>query len=216
VDDPEPQQQATADPDPVTTAARLVVGAASLGFDAVAGRLRAWGREPSPVTPPTTTTDAADAGSLSAAVMGAAARGARAAASLGTLGADLVGRGIRTAEGATDAVGKLVPDFLNEPIDRVRERARRRIRRLGAVGQDELDRSRAIARAALDDGLDAVFARLADSRELQFVIRAQSVTAAEEAVDGIRDQAARIDDRLEGAARRLIGRRPRPPSTRSQ
>jgi len=35
-------------------------------------------------------------------------------------------------------------------------------------------------------------------------------------MDGIRDQAARIDDRLEGAARRLIGRRPRPPSTRSQ
>lgn len=202
--------------DPVATAARLVVGATSLGFDALAARLRAWSSETSPVPDPPPPAEPEETDSVADAVLGAAARGVRTATSLGARGAELVIRGLHAAEGATDTVGKLVPDFLNEPIDRVRERTQRRIRRLGAVGRDELNRSRAIARAALNDGLDAVISRLADNRELRFVIRAQSTSAAEEAIDGLRGEAARVDDRLEGAARRLLRRRPRPPAATAQ
>lgn len=213
VQPPAPSPSPTAEPDPVVTATRLLVGTASLGLEAFASRLRSLAEEP-PVTEPGTHTTEADREEPSVADMmvGIAARGARGAVSLGARGAGLAVRGMRRAEGTTQAVGGLVPDFLNEPIDRVRERARQRIRRLGDVGREELERSRAIARDALDEGLDALIRRLADSRELQLVIRTQSVTAGEEAVGSIRDQTARIDDRLEEAARKLLRRRPRSPA----
>jgi hypothetical protein len=199
--------------DAVTTGVRLVIGTASLGLEALTSRLRALGDQPN--VPDATPPSLAETASASDIVVGLASRGVRAAFSLGARGADLALRAARTTGAASETLEKLVPDFLNEPMDQARDRARERIRRLGATGKEELDRSRAIARAALEDGLDALFARLADSRELQFVIRTQSVTAAEEAVDGIRDEAARIDDRLEGAARRLLGRRPKPPAVPS-
>jgi hypothetical protein len=211
----EPQSEPR-EPDPVVTAARLLMGAASLGFDALTERLRAWSSEMSPDPAPPASPELAEAGSVADAVLGAAARGVRTASSMGARGADLASRWLQTAQDATDTVGKLVPDFFNEPLDRARERARQRVRRLGAAGREELNRSRAIARAALNDGLDAVISRLADNRELRFVIRAQSTSAAEEAVDGLRGEAARIDDRLEGAARRLLRRRPRPPTATAQ
>jgi hypothetical protein len=202
-------------PDALTTAARLVLGTASLGIEALTSRLQEWGRQAAAAEATGATTPApegeADASATDLAIA-FAARGARTAASLGATAA----RGLRTAAGATDVLGRLVPDFMNEPLDRTREQARRRIRRLESLGREELDRSRAIARAALDDGLDSLFARLADSRELQFVIRAQSVTAAEDAVDGIRDRASGIDDRLEAAARKLLGKQPRPPASASR
>jgi hypothetical protein len=204
------------DPDPVTTAARLVVGTASLGFDALSERLRAWSLETSPAPAPPPSPEPAEAGSVTDAVVGAAARSVRTATSMGARGAELVTRWLQTAQDATDTVGKVVPDFLNEPLDRARERAQQRIRRLGVIGREELNRSRAIARAALNDGLDALISRLADNRELRFVIRAQSTSAAEEAIDGLRGEAARVDDRLEGAARRLLRRRPRPPAATAQ
>jgi hypothetical protein len=204
------------EPDPMTTAARLVVGATSLGFDALSARIRAWSLETSPAPAPPSSPQPAEAGSVADAVVGVAARSVRTAASMGARGAEIVTRWVQTAQDATDTVGKLVPDFLNEPIDRARERTQQRIRRLGVVGREELNRSRAIARAALNDGLDAVISRLADNRELRFVIRAQSTSAAEEAIDGLRGEAARVDDRLEGAARRLLRRRPRPPAATAQ
>jgi hypothetical protein len=102
-----------------------------------------------------------------------------------------------------------VPDFLHEPMDRARERAAERIKSLEAAGRGELDRSRTVARAALEDGLDAIIGRLADNRELRFVIRTQSSSVAEEAVEGFRGETARIDDRLEGAARKLLRRPPK-------
>jgi len=208
-DEPLPSEEPSSDTDVVITAARLMIGTASLGLEALTSRLRTWGDQPNPAD--AAQPSPAEAASSSDAVVGLASRGVRAAFSLGARGAELAIRAARTTGTATEAVGRLAPDFLNEPMDQARERARKRIRRLGAAGREELDRSRTIARAALDDGLNALFARLADSRELQFVIRTQSVTAAEEAVDGIRDEAARIDDRLEGAARKLLGRRPKPP-----
>jgi hypothetical protein len=202
---PEPQESGMA-----ANAARLVVGAASLGVDAVSSWLRA--REPSKSATEPAPRDVDAASSVVDAMMGVAVRGTRSALSLGARAAELGRRGMRTVEGATKAVGRLLPDFMAEPMDQARDEAGRRMRRLRTTGRAELDRSRALARAALEDGLDAVFARVADSRELQFVIRTQSVTAAEEAMDGIREQTARIDDRLEGAARKLFRRHPRPPS----
>jgi hypothetical protein len=199
--------------DEVANAARLVVGAASLGVDVVSSWLRAWNREPSMSATDPAPQDANEAGEVVDAMMGVAVRGTRSALSLGARGAELARRGLRSAEGATKAVGRFMPEFMAEPMEQARDEAGRRMRRLRTAGRAELDRSRAIARAALEDGLDAVFARVADSRELQFVIRTQSVTAAEEAVDGIREQAARIDDRLEGAARKLLRRRAKPPAT---
>jgi hypothetical protein len=207
----------TSEPDALTTAARLVVGTASLGIEALTSRLQEWGGQQPAARETTVATKPApegeESGSATDVAIALAARGARTAASLGALGAATAARGLRTAAGATDVLGRLVPDFLTEPLERARERASKEVRRLGAVGRDELDRSQAVAREALDDAMDAVFARVADSRELQFVIRTQSVTAAEQAVDGIRDQTARIDDRLEGAARKLLRRRSRPPAT---
>jgi hypothetical protein len=196
------------EPDALTTAARLVVGTASLGIEALTSRLQEWGHQPAETertvaATPAPALEAQETGSASDLAIALAARGARATASFGAMGAAVAARGLRTAAGATHVLGRLVPDFMNEPLDRTRERARQRIRRLEAVGREELDRSRAIARTAVDDGLDTLFARLADSRELQFVIRSQSVTAAEEAVD----------DQLEGAARKLLRRRPKPPAT---
>jgi hypothetical protein len=196
------------EPDPVSTAVRLVVGTASLGLEAFRSRLRAWGQEPGDVSP----TPSDEAGTVGDAMVGGAARGVRAAASLGVRGAELAREGLRAVGGTTRAFRFVVPDFLQEPMDRARDRARERIRRLEVAGREELERSRAVARDALDEGLDAIIGRLADSRELQLVIRTQSVTAGEEAVGAVRDQAARIDDRLEGTARRILRRRPRPTS----
>lgn len=225
VDLPEPPASAPVEPPPasqpdaLTTAARLVLGTASLGIEALSSRLQEWGHNPPPSETTVTTTPASEAeasGSATDLGIALAARGARTAASLGALGAAIAARGLRTASGATDVLGRLVPDFLTEPMENARERASQGISRLRAAGRDELDRSQAVARDALDDVLDAVFARVADSRELQFVIRTQSVTAAEEAVDGIRDRASRIDDQLEGAARKLLRRRPKPPARASR
>jgi hypothetical protein len=201
------------EPDPVVTAARLMLGAASLGLEAFGSRLKGWADEPVTGKNNPETESGQDYPSVADTMLGVAAWGARTAASLEARGAELAKRGVRTAERTTEAVGRLVPDFLNEPIDRLRERAQQRFSRLGAAGREELERSRAIARDAVAQSLDALIGRLADSRELQLVIRTQSVTAGEEAVDSIRDQTARIDDRLEGAARKLIRRRPRPPAT---
>jgi hypothetical protein len=195
------------EPDSLATAARLVVGATSLGVDALASWLRS-GRRPREDEPTTASTE--DAASVSDTMIGAAARGVQAAVSVGSRGAELAGRGLRTAaDGASKAVGWAFPTFLREPLDRARDRAADRMAELSEVGREELDRSRTIARAAIDDGLAALFARLADSRELQLVIRTQSASAAEETVDGLRSQAARFDDRLEIAARKLVGRRPK-------
>lgn len=212
-DEPPPPSK----PDALTTAARLVLGTASLGIEALTSRLQEWGNRAA------ATEGAADMtlapggeGSATDLAIALAARGAHTAASLGALGAATAARGLRTAAGATDVLGRLVPDFMNEPLDRTREQARRRIRQLESLGREELDRSRAVARAALDDGLDSLFARLADSRELQFVIRTQSVTAAEEAVDGIRNRTSGIDDRLETAARKLLRRQTKPPASTSR
>jgi hypothetical protein len=200
------------EPDPVVTAARLMLGAASLGLEAFGSRLKGWADEPVTGNETQETESGQDYPSVADTMLGIAAWGARTAASLEARGAELAMRGVRTAERTTEAVGRLVPDFLNEPIDRLRERARQRFSRLGTAGREELERSRAIARDAVAQSLDALIGRLADSRELQLVIRTQSVTAGEEAVDSIRDQTARIDDRLEGAARKLLRRRPRPPA----
>ena len=204
---PEPTPP-TPEPEPAATAARLLLGLASIGWDAIAARLRTQ-RGQEEVAGPTSTPTLADT------VVGIAARSAQAASSFLARGADLASRGARSAEGATQLVGRLVPDFLNEPIDQARERVRARLRRIGAVGREEIGRSRELAEKALDEGLDNLVGRLADSRELQLVIRTQSVTAGEEAVDSIRDQTARIDDRLESKARRLLRRPPRSqPTTR--
>jgi hypothetical protein len=205
--------------DALTTAARLVLGTASLGIEALTSRLQEWGNRATATEAPGAATPAPEGaadGSTTDLAIALAARGAHAANSLGALGAATAARGLRTAAGATDILGRLVPDFMNEPLDRTRELARRRIRQLESLGREELDRSRAVARVALDDGLDSLFARLADSRELQFVIRTQSVTAAEEAVDGIRNRTSRIDDRLETAARKLLGRQTKPPASASR
>jgi hypothetical protein len=203
--------------DAVTTAARLVLGTVSLGMEALGSRLQARGR-PTPASEETGSvpSSAEATGSAADVMVALAARGARTAASVGVRGAELATRGLRRAAGATDVLARLVPDFLNEPLDQARERARERIRRLGAAGHDELARSRAIARDALDDGLESLIGRLADSRELQLVIRTQSVTAGEQAVDSMRSQTARVDDRLEGAARKLLRRPPRPPAATPQ
>lgn len=202
---PEPREA-----DVATNATRLIIGAASLGVDAVSSWLRAWNREPprSATDPAPRSTD--EAGAMMDATMGVAVRGTRSALSLGARGAELARRGLRSVEGSRKAVGRFMPEFLAEPMEQARDEAGRRMRRIRATGRAELDRSRAIARAAIDEGMDALIARLADSRELQFVIRAQSVSAAEETVDGLRGQAARIDDRLESTARRLLRRRPKP------
>jgi hypothetical protein len=213
--EPPVERPASSESDPLTTAARLVLGTASLGMEALGSRLRAWGPAAGEVADASSDVRQ-DTGSAADVIVALAARGARTAASVGSRGALLAARGLRRAGRSTDALATLVPDFLNEPLDRARDGARERMRRLGTAGRDELDRSRAIARAALDDGLDAVIGRLADSRELQLVIRTQSVTAGEEAVDSIRDQTALIDDRLEGAARKLLRRRPRPSATTLQ
>jgi hypothetical protein len=194
---PAPEQE------PVATAARLVLGLASIGWDTVGSRLRAQTGQKEVQGPASTP-------SLADTMVGIAARGAQAATAFLAKGADLAARGARSAEGATQLAGRLVPDFLNEPMDQARERLRLRLRRLGAVGREEIDRSRELAQEALDEGIDKLVGRLADSRELQLVIRTQSVTAGEEAVDSIRDQTARIDDRLESRARRLLRRPPRP------
>ena len=193
--------------DPVSTAVRLVVGTASLGLEAFRSRLRAWSQEP--VTASTASTPAGDPGTVADAMVGTAARGIRTAASLGARGAELARQGLRTVGGATRSIGVVVPDFLHEPMDRARERAAERIRSLESAGRGELDRSRAVARAALEDGLDAIIGRLADNRELRFVIRTQSTSVGEEAVEGFRGETARIDDRLEGAARKLLRRPPK-------
>jgi hypothetical protein len=205
---PEPESDAA-------TAVRLVVGVTSLGLEAFSSRLRAWqhSRPSGEIVP--TPTSSAESGSVADAMVGAAARGTRAAMSLGARGMALAERGLRTAEGATEALGRAMPGFVVRPVSRARARAADRMRRLGSTGREELERSRSVARAAMDDGLDAVVGRLADNRELRFVIRAQSVSAAEEAVDGLRGETARIDDRLEGAARRLFRRRTRPPTPTS-
>ncbi len=196
------------DPSPETfaTAARLVLGATSLGVDALSGWLRSGGS----TRASDATVAAADAGSMSDAVLGAAVRGAQTALAIGARGADLAARGLQTAVGGTSrAVDWAMPTFLREPFDRAKERAADRIHELGMTGQEELDRARSIARAAIEDGLDAIIARFADSREVQLVIRTQSVTAAEEVVEGLRDRTAGIDDRLEIATRRLFRRSPR-------
>jgi hypothetical protein len=208
---PAPAPEAESD---AATAVRLVVGVTSLGLEAFSSRLRAWqhsgpsGEMPTPTSP-------VESGSVADAMVGVAARGTRAAMSLGVRGMALAERGLRTAEGATEAIGRATPGFVVRPVSRARDRAADRMRRLGSTGREELERSRNVARAAMDDGLDAVVGRLADNRELRFVIRAQSVSAAEEAVDGLRGETARIDDRLEGAARRLFRRRTRPPTPTS-
>jgi hypothetical protein len=205
---PEPESDAA-------TAVRLVVGVSSLGLEAFTSRLRSWRHSrPSDEIVPTLTSPS-ESGSVTDAMVGVAARGARAAISLGARGMALAERGLRTAEGATEAVGRAVPGFVAGPVSRARDRAADRMRKLGATGREELERSRDVARAAMDDGLDAVVGRLADNRELRFVIRAQSVSAAEEAVDGLRGETAKIDDRLEGAARRLFRKRARPPTPTS-
>lgn len=201
-DRPEPPPPAP-EREPVATAARLTLGLASIGWDTISSRLRVQTGQQEPEGPTSTPT-------LADTVVGIAARGAQAASSFLARGADLAARGARSAEGATHFAGRLVPDFLNEPLDQARERVRLRLKRLGTVGRDEITRSRELAQEALDEGLDRLVGRLADSRELQLVIRTQSVTAGEEAVDSIRDQTARIDDRLESKARRLLRRRPRP------
>ncbi len=164
-----------AEADPVTTAVRLALGTASLSVEALATRLRAWGREASP----TVRFPAGGDGSVADAVIGMAARGARRAASLGVRGAGAVRTGLRRAEGATGVLGRLVPTFLDEPIDRARDRARRRLERLEADGREEMDRSRTVARNALNEGLDAVLTRLANSRELHFVVRTQGTSPPE-------------------------------------
>lgn len=194
----------------LATAARLILGATSLGVDALASWLRSEAR---PKGDTGTTTSTEEAGTVSGMMLGVAARGVQAALVVRSRGAEFAGRGLRTAtREASKVIGWAVPDFLREPLDRVRRPAVDRMRELSEVGREELDRARAIARAALDDGVDALVARLADNRELRFVIRAQSATAAEEAVGSLRGEAARIDDRLEGAARRLLRRRPRLPA----
>jgi hypothetical protein len=200
----EPAPQPT-DPEqePVATAARILLGLASLGWDTIGSRLRAQSGQEEPAEPASTP-------SLADTMVGIAARSAQTASSFMSRGADLAARGARSAEGAAQLAGRLVPDFLNEPIDQARERLRLRLRRLGAVGRDEIQRSRELAQEALDEGLDNLVGKLADSRNLQLVIRTQSVTAGEEAVDSIRDQTVRIDDRLESKARRLLRRPPRP------
>jgi hypothetical protein len=202
--------------DALTTATRLVLGTLSLGMEALGSSLQARSRRP-PASEEAgaVPSDPDAAGSAVDVMVALAARSARTAASVGVRGAELAARGLRRAGGTTEVLAKLVPDFLNEPLDQARERARERIRRLGAAGHDELAQSRAIARNALDDGLEALIGRLADSRELQLVIRTQSVTAGEQAVDSVRSQTARIDDRLEGAARKLL-RRPPPPAATPQ
>jgi hypothetical protein len=205
-----PDAPATTPPpeaDPVSTAVRLVVGTASLGLEAFRSRLRAWSQEP--VGAAIAPTASSEAGTAVDAMVGTAARGIRTAASLGARGADLARQGLRTVGGATRSIGVVVPDFLHEPMDRARERAAERMRSLEEAGRGELDRSRAVARAALEDGLDAIIGRLADNRELRFVIRTQSTSVAEEAVEGFRGETARIDDRLEGAARKLLRRPPK-------
>ena len=200
--EPTPQPPAPEE-EPAATAARILLGLASLGWDTIGSRLRTQTGQEEPE-------GAASTPSLADTMVGLAARGAQAASSFMAKGADLAAKGARSAEGATHLAGRLVPDFLNEPMDQARERLRLRLRRLGAVGREEIQRSRELAQEALDEGLDKLVGRLADSRELQLVIRTQSVTAGEEAVDSIRDQTARIDDRLESKARRLLRRPPRP------
>lgn len=202
-DRPEPTPPPPAEQEPMATAARLLLGMASIGWDTIGARLKVQPSQDEAAAPASSTPSLVDT------MVGIAARGARAASSLLAGGADLAARGARSAEGATQLAGRLVPDFLNEPIDQARERARVRLRRIGAVGREEIERSRELAQEALDRGLDNIVGRLADSRELQLVIRTQSVTAGEEAVDSIRDQTARIDDRLESKARRLLRRPPR-------
>jgi hypothetical protein len=195
--------------EPVATAARILLGLASLGLDTIGSRLRAEKGQEEPA-------ELASTPSLADTMVGLASRSAQAASSFMARGADVAARGARSAQGATQIAGRLVPDFLNEPIDQARERLRLRLRRLGAVGREEIRRSRELAQEALDEGLDTLVGRLADSRELQLVIRTQSVTAGEEAVDSIRDQTARIDDRLESKARRLFRRPPRPQPSSSR
>jgi hypothetical protein len=197
------EDQPESTPQPGATAARILLGLASLGWDTIGTRLRTQKGQEEPAGPDSTP-------SLADTMVGLAARGAQAASSFMARGADLAARGARSAESARQLGGRLVPDFLNEPIDQARERLRLRLRRLGAVGREEIERSRELAQEAIDEGLDKLVGKLADSRNLQLVIRTQSVTAGEEAVDSIRDQTARIDDKLESSARRLLRRPPRP------
>jgi hypothetical protein len=208
---PPPEAPAlTWDSESFVDAARLVVGATSLGLDSLASWLgsRRGPREEADASPPVE-----EEPSLSDAMVGLAAQTVRTTLSFGLRAADRAGRGIRAAAGgASSVLGRAAPDFLDEPIDRARERASERIRGIGETGRRELARSRALAQAAIDEGLDALFARLADSRELQLVIRAQTSIAAEESVDQVRDRMAGLDDRLEGTARRLVRRRSKRPA----
>jgi hypothetical protein len=198
----------TWDPDPLIDAARLVVGATSLGLD----RLASWlGSRRGPPEEADASPPVEEEPSLSDAVVGLAAQTVRTTLSFGLRAADRAGRGIRAAVGGVSgAVERATPDFLDEPIDRARERASERIRGIGETGRRELARSRALAQAAIDEGLDALFVRLAGSRELQLVIRTQTSSAAEESVDHLRDRVAGLDDRLESSTRRLLRRRPKP------
>jgi hypothetical protein len=194
------------DPDVVTTAARLMVGAASLGLDGVRALLGA---------PDVKTVDL-EAGhrssgpqSVSEAVVGLAARGVPAAVSAGKRGAAFARRGARTTADVTSrAIRWATPTFMREPLDRAKDRAVDGFRGLSDRGLEEFDRSRLVTRAVIDEVLDGVFARLAESRELQLVIRAQSVGAAEEGVHSLRDKVAGLDNTMERSARRLI-RRPK-------
>ncbi len=199
------------DTDVLATAARILVGTASLGLEAVKARLQALGTEDARAR---AEEEGGERPAESAAdtMIGAATKGARTVGSVASIGAGVARRGLRVAGDVTETVGRMVPGFLSEPAAQVRRRARERIGALGTAGRDELARSRQMARSLVDQTVDSLIERMADDPAVREAIRTQSTSAVEDAVDDVRNRAAGMDDRIETLARRLLRRRPRSPA----
>jgi hypothetical protein len=210
VERPSPELPAS-DADVLTTAARLLVGSASLGLEAVKARLQSLAAEESRARAGEEDGDH-PAGSATDTMIGAATKGARTVGSVASIGAGFARRGLKIAGGVTETVGRMVPGFLSEPAAQVRRRARERMGEVRSAGRDELARARNMARSLVDETLDSLIERLAEDPAVREAIRTQSTSAVEDAVDDVRNRAAVMDDRIETLARRLLRRRPRDPA----
>jgi hypothetical protein len=144
-------------------------------------------------------------------LIGALATGPARLSALLQRGQRVVARPAKLASHGLRAVARVVPrvvpnEALTRRANRLRARALTTARRLAEVGRREEQEGRALARAAVADALTDVLDVVADSPQLQTVIREQSAGMGRSALGELRERSARADTLVESVLGHLLPR----------
>lgn len=189
---------------------RFLLGAASLGGEWLAARLRSWDRQvhgaglarPFPPTRrPTRHRLVGALVDLSGALRGPAA-----------IDADEMRRG-----GPTRRLARLARGLQRSPA-RLRGRLRARLDRWESIGRTETAEARELARFGLGRTTQSAFEWLSDQPALRQMVAEQSMDLSRTMLDEVRDATQAVDERADSLIRRLLQRRHRsvpsaPPAT---